>query len=75
MLDIDHSKCKNPIRRFRAFKHYFALQKATTWWNFTEKDGTEKITFFAVSKMRLNEQNALQIVFFKYILNVARIKD
>lgn len=75
MLDIDHSKCKNPIRRLRAFKHYFALQKATTWWNFTEKDGTEKITFFAVSQMKLNGQNALQIIFFKYILNVARIKD
>jgi len=74
MPEFDHSKCKKPIRKWIVFNRYFALQKANTWWNFTEKDGTERISYFSVSRIRLKEQEAVQIVFFKYILNFTKIR-
>lgn len=74
MPEFDHSKCTNPIRKWIVFNRYFALQKANTWWNFTEKDGTKKISYFSISSIRLNDQEAVQIVFFKYILNFTKIR-
>jgi hypothetical protein len=74
MTDFDHSKCKNPIRKWIIFNRYFALQKATTWWNSTERDGTEKISYLSFSRIRLNEQEAFQIILFKYMLNFSKIR-
>lgn len=72
MPEFDSFKCVNPIRSVRVFGRYFALQKATTWWNFKEVDGTEKISFFLISKIRFKGQEAVQIVFFKYLLNISK---
>lgn len=73
MADFDHSKGKNPIRNLKAFGRYFALQKAATWWNFREQDGTKRISYLLFSKIELNGQEATQIIFFKYILTISKV--
>jgi hypothetical protein len=73
MAEFDHSKCKNPIHDLKVFGRYFALQKATTWWNFREQDGTKRISYLLFSKIEFNGQEATQIIFFKYILTVSKV--
>lgn len=73
MPEFDHSKCKNPIRDLKVFGRYFALQKANTWWNFREMDGTKRISYLLFSTIDFKGQSATQIVFFKYILTISKV--
>jgi len=66
MPDFDHSKCVNPIREFVFLGYFFHVQKATTWWNFTYADGTERISFFNISLMKKGHLIAHQWIIFKY---------
>jgi extradiol dioxygenase family protein len=75
MPEFDHSKCKNPIRGLKVFGRYFALQKATTWWNFREQDGTKRISYLLFSTIEFKGQLATQIVFFKYMLTFSKVSQ